>query len=321
VEILILHPGGLGDIILSLPAIALIRNKCPSARITFAGNLDHLAAVVSGYADRIVSLSALPLHRLYARDTLPEPDMRFWKSFDRIVSWTGSGDHEFTRNFGKIHPDVCIASWHPKPGETRHVSQLFIDSLETGIPPGTEPTPPHILLDEKLRKEGKQWLIEHGWNDHDPLMALHPGAGSTAKRWPLTRFISLARHLTLYKESKLLIIQGPAEPELAKQIAQALTKVDVIRAESIPLNLLAAILTQCEAFVGNDSGIAHLAAALRVPSIVLFGPTLPRHWAPLGQHVVILRNVHNCEGCADGTNNHSCLENITVEDIARILSL
>lgn len=318
-EILILHPGGLGDIILSLPAIALIRNRCPSARITLAGNLDHLAAVVSGYAESFISLSTLPLHRLYAHDTLPEPEMRFWKSFDRIVSWTGSGDPEFIRHFGEIHPNVHIASWRPKSGETRHVAQLFIDSLNIGIPSGTKPTPPHILLDENLHREGEQWLIERGWNDQDPLIALHPGAGSRTKRWPLSRFISLARHLTLHNKSKLLIIDGPAEPELTKQIAQALPEIDVIRAESVPLNLLASVVAQCKAFVGNDCGIAHLAAALQVPSIVLFGPTLPQHWAPLGERVVVLRDTLGCEGCTTGGNNHVCLENITVEDVIQIL--
>jgi ADP-heptose:LPS heptosyltransferase len=315
VEILILHPGGLGDIILSLPAVALIRESCPSARITLAGNIDHLAAIVSGYADRIVSLATLPLHHLYAGDSLPEPEVRFWKSFDRIVSWTGSGDPQFAGNFRKIHPNVCIAPWRPQPGGTRHVSQLFVDSLDIGFSFGTKPEPVSILLDSKLRNEGKQWLIDRGWNGQDPLTALHPGAGSKTKRWPLTRFIELAQQLTHQEKRKLLIIEGPAEPELAKEIAQALSEINVIRAESLPLNLLAAVMSQCGAFVGNDSGIAHLAAALELHAVVLFGPTLPQHWAPLGQNVVALRDAHGCEGCASSGNNHTCLESIKVEDI------
>jgi heptosyltransferase III len=317
VEILILHPGGLGDIILSLPAIALIRDSCPSARITIAGNIDHLAAVVSGYAENVVSLSTLPLHHLYMDGALPETEVRFWNSFDRIVSWTGWGDPEFIRNFRRIHPNVCIAPWRPKPGETRHVSQLFVESLNVGIPSGTEPSPAAIILDSKLCNEGKQWLLDRGWDDQDPLTALHPGAGSKAKRWAISRFIKLAQHLVLQEKRKLLVVEGPAEPELAKQFAQELPETDVIQAESIPLNLLAAIINQCGAFIGNDSGIAHLSAALRIPSVVLFGPTLPQHWAPLGPNVVVLRNAHGCEGCAAGGKNHTCLENITVEEVIR----
>jgi ADP-heptose:LPS heptosyltransferase len=317
VEILILHPGGLGDIILSLPAVALLRSKFSSARITIAGNIDHLAPVISCYAESIVSLSILPLHHLHTNDPLPEAEKRFWKSFDRIVSWTGAGDPEFTRKFQEIHPGVCIASWRPAPGESRHVSQLFIDSLGTSIPPRAQAVPALIFLDSKLREEGKQWLTARGWNGRDLLTALHPGAGSQTKRWPLARFIELARHQVFQKKRKLLIIEGPAEQGLAKEITQALPANAAIPMESVNLNLLAAVVAQCAAFIGNDSGIAHLAAALGIPSIVLFGPTLPRHWAPLGKHVTVLRNARGCEACASSGPNHTCLEDLTLEEVVQ----
>ena len=317
-EILILHPGGLGDIILSLPAVALIRNGCPSARITIAGNIDHLAAVVSGYVENVVSLSTLPLHHLYIEDALADAEVCFWKSFDRIVSWTGSGDLEFTRKFREIHSNLCIASWRPSIGEERHVSQLFVDSLDIGIPLERKIAPATISLESELIREGRRWLVERGWNGQAPLTALHPGAGSKAKRWPISRFIDLAQYLVFKEKRKLLIVEGPAEPEIAKQIVKTLPETDAIPAESIPLYLLAAILKQCGLFVGNDSGIAHLAAALNVPTVVLFGPTLPRHWAPLGAHVFVLRDPRGCAGCTSCGSDHSCLENITVEQVIQI---
>ena len=306
-EILILHPGALGDIILSLPAVALLRNKFPSARITLAGNIDHLASIASGYAESVVSLSTLPLHLLYSSNPLPEAEVRFWKSFDRIVSWTGAGNPEFTKNFREIHPNVCIASWRPMPGETRHVSQMFVDSLESAVPLGTKAAPARIFLETKLREEAKQWLIAHGWNGNDRLTALHPGAGSRAKRWPLARFIELGRHLVFQEKRKLLVIEGPAEPGLVKEITRALPESAAIAIESMKLNLLAAVISHCDAFIGNDSGIAHLAAALGIRSVVLFGPTQPQHWAPLGRHVTVLQN-------ADFS-----LAKITAEDVTKNL--
>jgi ADP-heptose:LPS heptosyltransferase len=307
VEILILHPGALGDIILSLPAVFLLRNKFPSARIAIAGNSDYLTPAVSGYVESVLSLSTLPLHHLYAHRPLPESEVRFWNSFDRIVSWTGAGDPEFTKNFQKIHSNVCIASWRPMLGEPRHVSQLFVDSLGADISQGKNAEPARISLDSKVVEEGNQWLVSHGWNGCDPLMALHPGAGSTTKRWPVARFLELARHLVFQKRRRLLIIEGQAEPGLADEIARALPEAAAIRAQSLNLNLLAAVIAQCATFIGNDSGIAHLAAALGIRSVVLFGPTLPRHWAPLGQHVTVLRK------------SDSCLTSITVEEVIRNL--
>jgi ADP-heptose:LPS heptosyltransferase len=299
VEILLLHPGALGDIILSLPAIALLRKRFPSAAVTIAGNVDHLSPIVSRHAERILSLSTLPLHRLYAREALPPEEVLFRKSFSRIVSWTGTEDPEFVKKLQAIHPDACVAAWKPQPGELRHVSQLFALSLAI------------------------RWLAQRGWNEKHSLTALHPGAGSKEKRWPLSRFISLARKLLLQEKRKLLLIEGPAEKGLARYIEQQLPSAEVILAESLRLSLLAAVIEQCGIFVGNDSGIAHLAAALKVPSVVLFGPTLPQHWAPLGEKVVVLRNPGGCEGCASGSvsgcRKHTCLDNITVEEVLRNL--
>jgi ADP-heptose:LPS heptosyltransferase len=314
VEILILHPGGLGDILLSLPAIRLLRSQFPSAGFTIAANIDHLGPVAHGYAERVISLAALPLHRLYAPGALTDEEALFWKVFDRIVSWTGSGNSEFVRNLKQIHPDACIASWRPGPEEPRHVSRLFIDSLGIGNSTGMPP-PAGILLDSRVQKQASQWLAERGGDTRDTLVALHPGAGSAAKRWPLPRFIRLAEELALRGNGKLLLIEGPAETGMAMQIANALPADKTILAESLPLNLLAAVIGRCNMFAGNDSGVAHLAAALGIRSVVLFGPTLPQHWAPLGKNVSVLRNPSGCEACATGPGPHTCLDNISVDEV------
>ena len=314
-EILILHPGGLGDILLSLPAIRLLRSQFPSASFTIAANIDYLAPVAHGYAERVISLAALPLHRLYAPGALTDEEALFWKAFDRIVSWTGSGNSEFVRNLKRIHPDACIASWRPGPEESRHVSRLFVDSLGIGIASRTTPPPACILLDSESRTQGLQWLMERGWEEQDSLVALHPGAGSVDKRWPLSRFIRLAQELALRKSVRLLLIEGPAETGLAMQIAKALPAEKTILAESLPLNLLAAVMSWCKMFAGNDSGVAHLVAALSIRTVVLFGPTLPQHWAPLGENVSVLRNPSGCEACASGPGPHTCLDDISVDEV------
>lgn len=322
-EILLLHPGALGDIILSLPAIALLRKRFPSATVTVAGNVDHLSPIVSGYAERILSLSTLPLHRLYTREALPPEEVLFWKSFSRVVSWTGAEDPAFVKKLQAIHPDACIGAWKPQPQEPRHVSQLFALSLGFDSSPEIKLEPAYIRLDPEARHLAVQWLSQRGWNEKDSLTALHPGAGSKEKRWPLSRFLSLARKLILQKKGTLLLIEGPAEEGLARHIEQQLPSGKAILAESLHLSLLAAVIEQCGTFIGNDSGIAHLAAALKVPCVILFGPTLPQHWAPLGEKVVVLRNPGSCEGCASdsvsGCRKHTCLDNITVEEVLRNL--
>jgi ADP-heptose:LPS heptosyltransferase len=245
--------------------------------------------------------------------------VNFWKSFDRIVSWTGAGIPEFAARMKRMHPAVCIASWRPGPEEHRHVSQIFVDSLVPWIPRGSEAQPAGVQLDPISREQGLQWLAGQGWNGSDRLVALHPGAGSVTKRWPLPRFINFAQQLALQENVRVLIMEGPAETGLAEAMAQALPAEKIFSLQSVPLNLLAALVERCGAFVGNDSGIAHLAAGLQVPSVVLFGPTSPQHWAPLGNHVTVLRNSHGCEACGSGRSNHTCLSRISVEDVIRAL--
>jgi heptosyltransferase III len=317
VEILVLHPGGLGDIILSLPAIALIRRQFPSARLTIAGNVDHLTPIVRGYAERVLSLSALPIHRLYTDENLRPEEMIFWRSYDRVISWTGSGSATFERRMREIQPEACIGAWKPSQDDARHVSRLFADTLGLAIPLGKALEPVRISVDSKMRAEGRRWLAAHSWSEKEHLIAIHPGAGSKTKRWPFSRFIELTRHLAVQEKRKVLVIEGPAEPGLARHIVQTVSMPGVFSSEAAPLDFLAAVLEACHFFVGNDSGLAHLAAALNVPCIVLFGPTAPGHWAPLGPHVRAVRNPQNCEGCADGSSHHTCLENITVEEILK----
>jgi len=118
-----------------------------------------------------------------------------------------------------------------------------------------------------------------------------------------------------------LIIEGPAESGLAQQMALALPGTLLICVQSVPSNQLAALIGQCRAFVGNDSGIAHLAAGLGVASVVLFGPTLPKHWSPLGRYVKVLRDTRGCEACASAQGEHTCMSNIPVEEVLRALPL
>ncbi len=317
-EILVLHPGALGDIILSLPALRLLRERFQDARITLAANTDFAIAVASGYADTTFSLAALPLHRLYDSSVLPAEDLRFWRFYDRIVSWTGSASEQFTSRLASLHPCVIASSWKPEPDEPRHVADLFARSLQPWLRPPAVTCPPRVKLDPASRQRGAEWLREHGWDAEKPVVAMHPGAGGPAKRWPLDHFKALAERLRT--DAGFLVIEGPAEPGLGRSLAEGLGHC-VVLAQRPSLELLAQIISHCRVFVGNDSGIAHLAAALQIPSVVLFGPTLPRHWAPPGPHVTVLRQAENCPACnGDPDAPHSCMPAIPVEAVLRQLN-
>jgi heptosyltransferase-2 len=111
-------------------------------------------------------------------------------------------------------------------------------------------------------------------------LALHPGSGSPAKSWPRERFAALAR--SLCPGAPWLLVLGPAEggaPPLEGAIV----------AREWPVRTLGAALSRAGVFVGNDSGVSHLAAACGAPTLALFGPTDPALWAPVGPRVAVQR--------------------------------
>jgi heptosyltransferase-3 len=287
VEILVLHPGALGDIILSLPALLLLRRHYSSARLTIAANLDYVNAVACCYVDEARSFNTLPLHHIYSSDPLPAEDLRFWGSFDRILSWFGAGDDTLRGRLVTLGREVLVSSWMPAAGERRHVAQIFVESLYPWVPPaGSIPLAP-IKVDESCRSEARSWLQQRGCPPSAKLLALHPGAGSAAKRWDIRGFETLARD-HLREKGRILLVVGPAEAGMSRELARDLAPGHVLLADSMPLRQLAALLACCSAYVGNDSGVSHLAAGLGIRSVVLFGPTSPGLWAPLGKHVTVI---------------------------------
>lgn len=114
-----------------------------------------------------------------------------------------------------------------------------------------------------------------------PLVALHPGSGtfSIARRWPLDNFAQVA--YTLGKEGlRLVLLGGPGEEALAEALAQRLEPPPINLAGRTSLRELGAVLKRCWVFVGNDSGVMHIAAAVGTPLVAIFGPSNPRAWGP-----------------------------------------
>jgi len=316
VEILVLHPGALGDIILALPALAALRRHFERSLIVLGGNLDYLPFSAWGYADRVLTLSTLPAHRLFAAGPLPDRDVAWWRAYDRVVSWTGADHPEFTQRLTSIIPSALVSSWRPVPGDRRHVSRIFLESLHSWIGPPERIEPPAIRLCAEAMAGGRAWLKGAGWDCSRKLVALHPGASAAPKRWPLASFAAAARALQACDGAGVVVLEGPAEAGLGSLVVRDLDAVKTILAKSLPLELLAAILSCCSAYLGNDSGVSHLAAGLGLRTVVIFGPTPPEQWAPLGPEVRVLRDPGDCRACRlVEPEGHTCLGNITCESV------
>jgi ADP-heptose:LPS heptosyltransferase len=143
------------------------------------------------------------------------------------------------------------------------------------VRPAADSPPPLVFSDDE-RREARERTRELD----DGFLAVHPGSGSAAKNWPAERFAETARRLSGGRS--LLLVLGPAEEKTAEWPG-------AVVAREWPLRVLGAALSRAGLFLGNDSGVAHLAAASGAPTLTLFGPTDPALWAPVGSSVAAVR--------------------------------
>lgn len=138
------------------------------------------------------------------------------------------------------------------------------------------------------RKAVREWLAANGFaGDAGRPVLVHPGSGGRRKIWPLAKWWGLIRLLRIEKRLPVLMILGPADDHL-DGLAGASRELGVRLIVDQGLCRLSAFLAEGRLYVGNDSGVSHLAAAVGVPSVIFFGPTDPRVWAPRGTNVRIV---------------------------------
>ncbi len=142
-----------------------------------------------------------------------------------------------------------------------------------------------------LLEEGERALETAGWDRRAPLLLVHPGAGGLAKRWPVEGFARVLEAVSRRRPLTVLIHQGPADAEAAQALGARLAHARVMVAP--PLPRLAGALRHAAAYLGNDSGVSHLAAAVGAPAVILFAAAALawQPWAPAARPVVVAPGV------------------------------
>jgi ADP-heptose:LPS heptosyltransferase len=323
--------GAVGDLVQALPALRAVRSKWPAARITLVGRPERAAvARMAGYvddcadfddptkaavagADLVVDFlskpAPLPPARRVSRPAArkPEPPCPL-----APTGRGGSGDPPRTVPEGS---PLRIAINPLPPADWAHPAAVWILREATArldLPP--VPDEPEVRVPTDVLEAARNILKERGIAG--PFVAIHPGSGSLKKNWPMDRFLRIARRLRAGAGRQVAWLIGPAEvergtlPPAEKEKGPGpLTPSGVLDPFLLDLDLqrLAGVLAIADAYLGNDSGITHLAVAVRrpginhragadgrdgraTPTVALFGPSDPRVWAPRGRHVRIIRS-------------------------------
>ncbi len=322
---LIIHQGAIGDFILALPSLASLRKAFPKAKCVIMG-YPRILQLVHGrfYAEEIVSIDQKGMATFFVPDgTLDLPLSQFFQSFDLVVPFGKDKGGILIQNLkrvikGRLLPINSFPGWD----EGIHVSDHLLGQLKAyGIP--VQDRFPRLYLSEEDRAWADKFLEQKGLEKgrKNDLILIHPGSGSKKKVWPLKKFLSLLQSLHSRTDSKFMIILGPAEPLEFQRAFEGVGGERVIIVKNLSLLQLASIMEGCRLFIGNDSGISHIAAALGLPTLVLFGPTDPRVWSPRGEKVFVLRREMPCSPCPEERfffcKEPECLSGIEVEEILK----
>jgi heptosyltransferase-2 len=161
------------------------------------------------------------------------------------------------------------------------------------------------------------WRQRNGLTEDRPVVALAPGAVGPSKRWPAAAYADLARRLAA-EGASIWVLGGPAEAPLARIIADVGPHVRDLSGTDLRNAIIA--LAGADVAISNDSGLLHVAAALGTPSIGIFGPTSPWHWAPLNPLAATIETTTElpCQPCHKPTCrllHHRCMRDITTEQV------
>ncbi|MGE3270950.1 MAG: glycosyltransferase family 9 protein [Chloroflexota bacterium] len=285
-----LRPGAIGDTLVTTPALLALRRQFAEASMQVVGNPAALPLLrASQFVDEWLSFDALPVTRLFAGGAPPDDDPF---QCDVAVAWCADPDGILRRGFelrGAKQEQIVVAPSRPGPEQKVHVARHLLETLtplgvqvsETlELPPFT---PPPDAIAEAATELAALGLAGR------PFVAIHPSSGSASKNWPAEHFAEVMAALEERHGLPPLVLAGPADDDvLTRLVAQARQPLRVLAGR--PLAVVAAVLQQARAFLGNDSGLAHLAGQLSVPTLALFGPMDPAVWSPLGPHVRTLRH-------------------------------
>lgn len=319
-RILVVHQGAVGDLILALPAIKALRDALQPAWLEMLGHPWNLALVLGHpYADAIMDINRADMAPLFQEAAPRAAGIEgYLKGFDAAFCFSRSETLAYNLRRAGIRRTFTLPSF---PDKRMHVIDHHLSTLKAlGIPATS--TSPVIYLRHKERHEAERFLLQKYWG-FETIVALHPGAGSRKKAWPAARFAALVRALAR-QSHKILVIEGPADKAFTEELVEGLEDTPYLLVQDLPITRLADLLSLASLFIGNDSGISHLAAALKRPTIALFGPTDPYVWAPRNDRAFWLQGRAACAPCTRERQRlcerQQCLEEIQVERVMALIA-
>jgi heptosyltransferase-2 len=319
-KIIVRSPNWIGDAVLCLSSIAYIKEKMPQAQITVLAK-DWVKDIFANHPaiDGIISINKSKIRLI--------KDVRR-SNFDIGILFTNSFSSAFLfflagmkRRIGYKTDlrSVLLTDGIPLPKnlDKLHQRDYYLEIVKKLVPGNEIPKNPVLYISNEEIGKADIILKDLSVSENTKIVGMFPGASyGPAKMWHIEKFKSLAEKITKNDNAKILIFGGNKEKELGKVIKGEGKNIINLCGKTTVRELMA-LIKRCDVFITNDTGPMHMASALNIPVIAIFGPTNPGRTSPLGASVIIKKEV-SCSPCKHRIcpfKNHECMEKISVEEI------
>ncbi|MGC8840488.1 MAG: glycosyltransferase family 9 protein [Candidatus Sumerlaeaceae bacterium] len=355
-KILLKAPNWIGDCVMATPAVAYLRCAFPSAKLVMLSRrstagiwqdhplLDELIVADDRELTR-EQIARLRRQNFDAALLLPNSFRSAWTiwrcgiprrfGYNRAGRiWFLTDPLSFRRRDWQTPAPQPVSKKSLRPSRNdkppRHMVEYYLDlavyaasRLGANCPPPivdrTHALPPLVLpVQPTAAAAVHQLLLQEGVSSTTPLIGIHPGAAyGSAKRWPLDRLARAADVLARQLDATVIITAGPTEQELSAQLARNISAPVLELGPRLDLPALAALLQRLRLFLGNDTGVTHMAAAVGTPTVVVFGPmdwNVTHPWAPCTR---IVRRSPPCAPCflRECPVDHRCMNDVSPEQV------
>ncbi|MBI4165818.1 MAG: lipopolysaccharide heptosyltransferase II [Acidobacteria bacterium] len=330
-KIMVRSTNWIGDGVMSLRALEALRARFPSSEIVLVSKpwvselYDHLPSV-----DRLIIYNPEKAHR---------GPLGFWKlvqklraeGFDAAILLQNAFHAAWMAWCARIPVRIGYARdgrsslltdavVPPHPAVYGHQSNYYLQLLfRAGLIEDLERGREHRLVVQDAEMEwARRHLARNGLGGPRVLVGINPGAFfGPAKRWLSARYAQVADRLIGALHADVLIFGSSAERPLAEEIARGMKHTPLILAGDTSLRQLIALLAQCRVVITNDSGPMHLAAALGLPVVAVFGSTDERATGPIGPMAKVVKRHVVCSPCGlrECPIDFRCMTSVTVDDV------
>jgi heptosyltransferase III len=273
---LVFRGGALGDVLLTLPVLQTLRERDSSAFVELVAPFPAALLASFGGANSVCDLNSAAFLSLFVHATrVDEALCEKLRNVDCVISYLSDPEQTISTRIKSCGCRFIAGPFQLNQRRLPAPVQLAQPLADLGLVLA-DPIPRLFLKPQRL--SGLRAV-------------LHVGSGSPAKNWPIPHWCALAARLE-EQFDEVLLVSGEADETPSAEFLQTYRSSKLKVQSNLPILELAQELAAAAIFIGHDTGVTHLAAAVGVPTVALFGPTDPLIWGPLGDHVRVVSSAN-----------------------------